>query len=101
MREQMHAAETHGVRMPADEYECNRACPALGGVHEIAGPGVIAYVGLPPEPYIEAVQRMIKKRQIDEEDLEKKDKRQTAQELHLIGIGVRAIGGEGIGDEVL
>src|SRR6185312_3951344 len=64
MREQVCTGEAHSVGMPDDVGEGDSAGPALRGIHKVSRPGIVANVGLAAEPDIEAVERVIQKRNI-------------------------------------
>ena len=99
--EQMWPQHAHGVNVPADVDEGDQAGPTLRGVHPVAGPRILGDVAFAAEPDVEAVNGVIEERNIDADPLEHLGEGKSGEELDLFGIGMRAIGGEGIGNEML
>src|SRR5215467_12338309 len=97
----MSAGEAHGVGMPGDIGKRDCAGPALRRIHKVAGPWVLAHIRLSAEPDIKTIKRVIKKRNVDANDLQDGHKRQAGEEFDLVGVCVWTIGGEGVGDEML
>ncbi len=74
---------------------------SLGGVHPIAGPGVVDDVGLAAEPDPNAVEAVIEDGQEDEDPLEDTDEGKAVEELDLVAIGDGAFEGLEVGEDVL
>src|SRR4029453_3888824 len=53
---EVDAGEAHRPSVPKDVSECDAASPALGGVHPVAGPGVVGDASFAAIPDVKAVQ---------------------------------------------
>src|SRR5256885_6044999 len=100
MSQQVDAAEAQMPGMPGHVEEGDGAGPALRGIHPVAQPGVIPNVRTPAKPNVEAVKGVIQNWQPDSEEFESYDERESRKQLNLFRIGVRAFGGEGIGNKM-
>src|SRR5262249_55235991 len=100
VRQKVRAAKTHGVGVPENVSKGDATGPALRGIHEIARPRIIAYIRLAAKPDVKPVESVVQNRNIYAGDLQDRHKRQAGEKLHLVGVGVRPVGGEGVGDEV-
>ncbi len=100
VRWQVYAGEAQMISMLHHVGERDDAGPALRSVEPVAGPGISADVGLALIPNVDAVEAVVKNRNPDEEQFQKKNKWQTVQELDLVTIGLWAFEGFGIRDEV-
>src|SRR5271169_3472225 len=80
--------------------ERDDAGPALRSVKPVARPGISADVGRALIPDVDAVEPVVKNRNPDEEQFQKKNERQAVQKLDLFSVGDRAFEGFGIRDEV-
>src|SRR5215469_2568098 len=85
----------------ADVEEGDEAGPALGGVHPIAGPGVVDDVGLAAQPDIDAVDAVIEEGKEDEDPLEHAHERQAVEEPDLLTVGDGALEGFKVREQVL
>src|SRR6266571_6202140 len=101
MCEQVCSGKAHGVGVPDDVNKGDAASPALCRIHEISRPGIIADVGFAPEPDIEPVQSVVQKRNIDADGFKNRNKRQPGKKLYLRAIRIGAVGGKGVGNEML
>src|SRR5579859_6955558 len=101
MCEQVCSGEAHGVGVPDDVNKGDAAGPALGRIHEISRPGIIADVGFAAKPDIEPVKRMVQKRNIDADNFKNQNEGQPSKKLYLRAIRIGAIGGKGVGNEML
>ena len=99
--QQVHAAEAQMPSMPDDVAEGYRASPALEGVHPVAGPGILDHIAFAAIPDIKTVERVKQNRQPDAEQFQPNHKRKTAQELNLLGISARALGGKRVRNKML
>src|SRR5882757_170399 len=97
----MDPRKTHGVGMPYDVNKGDGAGPTLSGVHKVSRPGIIAHIGFTAKPDIEPVKRVVQQRDVDSHDLKNWNKRQAGKKFYLRGVGMRAIRGKSIGDEML
>src|SRR5437667_6488285 len=101
MAQNMYAGEANMPGMPAHIEEGNGAGPALCGVHPVAGPGILANIGVAAIPDVEAIERVKENREPDAEQFQRDDKRETGEKFDLLGIRRWAVDGEGGGDEVI
>src|ERR1051326_26951 len=101
VNQQVKSRKPHGVGVPEDVSESDRPSPALRGVPEVASPRVIAHIRFAAKPDVKTVKRMIKDRNVNADCLQHQHKRQPGQKLYLIAVGFPAVGGEGVGDEML
>ena len=84
-----------------DVGEGDEAGVALGGVHPVAGPGVVDDVRLAAQPDLDAVEGVIEDGQKDEDPLQHADQGQAVEELDLGSVGEGAFEGLEVGEEVL
>src|SRR4029077_5690008 len=97
----MNAGKAHSVGMPDDICESDGAGPALGRIHEVACPGIIAHIGFATKPDIESVQCVIQQRDIYSNNFKNRNKRKSSKKVYLVGISPRAVGGKCVGNKVL
>ena len=90
----MHAAEAQVPGVPDHVKESDRACPALRRVHPIACPGILGDVAFAACPNIKPIQGVVENRQPDSEQLQSHNKRKTAEERDLLGIGSGTFSGK-------
>ena len=100
IRRQVYASEAQVVRVLGDVDEGNNAGPALGRIKPVAGPGIIADVGLPAPPDVDAIQGVVEDRDPDAEQLQTHDEGQAIQKLDLGPVSVRALESLGVRNEV-
>src|SRR5208282_5801860 len=97
---QVYAGEAQVISVLHHVGERDDAGPALRSVEPVAGPRISADVGLALIPDVYAVEAVVKDRNPDEEQLQKKDERQAVQKLDLFSVGDGAFEGFGIRDEM-
>src|SRR5450755_4362829 len=101
MSRQVHAGEAQEEGVLHHEDERYDAGPALRRVEPVAGPGVIANVGLALIPDVDAIEAVIKDWNPDEEQFEQKNGGQAVQKLDLLAVGDGTFEGFGVRNEVL
>ena len=100
MAQYMHAAEAQMPGVPHDIEKNDAARPTLGGEHPVARPGILGDITLAAKPYVKTVQRVVKNRQPNTEQLQIKNKRKAREQLDLLGISGGTSGSEGVRDEI-
>jgi len=101
MTQDVNPAKAQMPGVPPHVNEGDGAGPALQSEHPVARPGIIGDVTLAAEPDVEAVERVVKNRQPDPEQLEVENEGEARQQFHLLGVRTGPAGGERIGDEML
>ena len=98
---EIDAGEALAVEVLGDVGEGDEAGVALGGVHPVAGPGVVDDVGLAAEPDPDAVEGVIEDGQKDEGPLKDADQGEAVEEFDLGSVGEGAFEGLEVGEDVL
>src|SRR5437016_4079960 len=101
LSENMRSVETQMPDVISHVEERDRTGPALGCIHPIAHPGIVADVGFSAIPDVKAVQSVKRDGNPDKEQLQKEDERKSGKQGDLLGIGRRALRGDEIGKKVL
>ena len=101
MDQDVYAAEAQMPGVPHDVAERDGAGPALQGEHPVAGPGIVGDVAFAAEPDVEAVERVVKNRQPDPEQLEVENEGKARQQFDLLGVRGGATRRERVGHEML
>src|ERR1700692_82489 len=96
----MHSREAQMIGVLHHVDQRNDAGPALRGVEHVASPRVSRNIVLSLIPDVDAVETVIKNRNPDEEQLQKKNSGQAIQKLNLLAISQRAFEGFGVRDEM-
>src|SRR5208282_781248 len=100
VRRQVHAGEAQIISMLHHVDERDDASPALGAVKPIALPRIIDDVGVALIPDVDAVEAVVKDRNPDKEQLQKKNSGQAIEKLDLLAVSLNAFEGFGVRDEM-